>query len=65
MDRIERAELVVDLLKGLNTFITEDELNEMADLYLLEDKSISIEPIKDIEIPCSRELDEEWHRESI
>ena len=62
MDRIERAELVVDLLKGLNTLITEDELNEMADLYLLENKSI--EKIED-EVLCSKELDEEWARESI
>ncbi len=62
MDRIERAELVVDLLKGLDKHITEDELNEMADIYLLENKSI--EKIED-EVICSKELDEEWARESI
>lgn len=62
MDRVERAELVVELLKGLDKYITEDEMNEMADIYLLENKSI--EKIED-EVLCSQELDEDWARESI
>ena len=62
MDNVERAELVVELLKGLGTHITEDEMNEMADIYLLENKSI--EKIED-EVLCSQELDEDWARESI
>ena len=62
MDRVERAELVVELLKGLDKHITEGEMNEMADIYLLENKSI--EKLED-EVVCSRELDEEWARESI
>ena len=62
MDNVERAELVVELLKGLGTHITEDEMNEMADIYLLENKSI--EKIED-EVLCSQEIDETWARESI
>ena len=62
MDNIERAELVVELLKGLGTHITEDEMNEMADIYLLENKSI--ERVEEA-VFCSQELDEEWARESI
>ena len=50
MDRVERAELVVELLKGLDKHITEDEMNEMADIYLLENKSI--EKLED-EVFCS------------
>ena len=62
MDRVERAELVVELLKGLDKHITEDEMNEMADIYLLENKSI--ERLED-DVFCSQELDEDWARESI
>ena len=62
MDRVERAELVIELLKGLGTHITEEEMNEMADIYLLENKSI--ERLED-DVFCSQELDEDWARESI
>ena len=87
MDRIERSENVLELIKGYaNNLITDDELNEMADIELQElttidgkltehtigddwchysgmpsPKAYTSEPV----IECSKDLDEEWARESI
>jgi len=71
MDKITRSENVLELIKGYaNDIITDDELNEMADIELQElttingkltDHTIGDEPV----VECSKELDEEWARESI